>query len=198
MFRIKPRFVYFIIFFSLIFILASCADQVVMNEISVLDSYTPPYIEGAHDEEITAEDFKSLTGMDLQNSLPESDKNEEAVYYASYDGNDEILCLFASFGDENNYTSLSVFSKKLWSDQTYYPIDFNFQNETYTKTTIMNVPAVFVHYDDSKSEADLGYDIYLAEFTSNDIGVNVASHMFNQNEFVSFVKKLIENTNRLE
>lgn len=190
-----------IIVIIVILIIVSCTQDlnITYNEIDRLINAKAPYIEGEYSQKIEADDFKKLTGINILDSLPEDFKNENIVYFASYDKNNKILNISVGIGEENNGwpISIAVDSKEEWSELSYSPIDYFYDDEginDMVKSDIYGVSVNFIHYNDNKSDYKLGYDVNIAEFDISDTHIYVESNKLDQADFKNFVTKLINST----
>ncbi len=158
----------------------------------------PRYIEGTYTEDVDADEFETLTGLCVQQSLPPSFQSATIAGYAEYDRDGKIINMSVGVREESNGFSagISVSSSKLWSELSYSPVDYRYGNEETNElvtTTIGETAVLFFHYDDSKEkEYELGHDVYIAEFGLSGINVYVESSRMNQDEFAQFVASLIE------
>lgn len=188
-----------------LFIFVSCTNtlKVTYNEINSLTRSAAPFIEGSYEKEIENSEFEKLTGINLPDSVPKDFTNERKVYVVSHDKNNKILNISIMIGENNDGypISIAMYSRKIWSDLSYSPIDYRYgdkDNNKMTKTNISDVPVCFIHYVDNNSEYKLGYDIYMAEFNINDINIYIESNRLNQADFESFVNTLISKAHSLE
>lgn len=153
-------------------------------------------IEGSYTTDMTIDEFESLTGLPVRDSLPKAYKAEPLTVQALYDTNDKIVHVSVGIGngDSGYPTTISVYSPELWSDLGYSPIGDKYgggtENVEISKIGMMST--LFYRYDDSKeTQNKLGHDIYIAQFSVNNLYIYVESTVMGQDDFEVFTAALI-------
>ena len=175
---------------------------VTYNSMDSIYDATPMNIEGAYTAELGADEFETLTGLSIRQSLPSTYQSESMSAYAEYDKDGGIINIQGSISHNGGYIAFSAFSDKLWSNLSYAPNFYRYGDDGSNNlvfTTIGGIEVLFFYYDDSKEkEYKLGYDVYISDFDLNGINVYVESNAMSQNEFEQFVTSLIETAQKGE
>lgn len=155
------------------------------------------YIEGSYSCTIGEDELETLTGIHISESLPEAYKNYAVSGIIQYDKDGEIVNITVGVGeDSNGYPiGISVYSKEHWSEFSFSPVDYSYEGiDTIIKTKTNGFEIAFFYYDDNQAKNNLGYDVYIAEYTIDDINFYVESKVMNEAEFEQFVLSIIENS----
>ena len=159
-------------------------------------------IEGSSTKDMGIDEFESLTGLPVRDSLPEAYQSASLSAQGLYDKDGKIINLTVNIDNEENSdpTIISVYSPDLWSTLAYSPVGDKYggsdteTNDAQTSdveiSKIGMVTSLFYHYDDSK-ENKLGHDVYIAQFSVNSLIIYVESGTMSQDNFEQLTAALI-------
>lgn len=164
--------------------------NITFNKVEQIINGKAPYVEGSYVEEINAEEFIKLTGVDFINILPEKFKKLKVSYQIAYDMDDKIRKASAynimdSSGRIRYPMIIELHSKTLWSRFFVNNTGYKYK---YQKVKISNINGVNVICSIYKEE----YNTYYADFQIDEINIHIESKIMTESEFLNFCERFIE------
>lgn len=196
-FKNKTAFAALISMLILTALLSGCAgiEFFHYNNISVTSENAPKAIEGSYTKEMDVDEFETLTGLMVRQSLPKAYQSEPVTVVAEYDEDDKIINLTAGIGsDDNGYPiAVSAYSAALWS-----PLGYSLIGDSYASagsdlevSTIDQRSCLFYRYDDTQNDNKLGYSVYIGQVDINGIYVYIEAKAMPKADFEEFATALI-------
>lgn len=153
-------------------------------------------IEDSYTKGMDIDEFESLTGLPVRESLPEAYQAEPLSVLALYDKDDKIINLTVTIsnGSNDDPAAISVYSPDIWSASGYSPVGDKYSgsaNDDLEISKIGMVTSIFYRYDNSKAQDKLGHDVYIAQFKLNSLIIYVESGAMSQDDFEQLSAALI-------